>query len=202
MTTYEEDMVDVYYNLQDYFTITNIPFSAIEKRKGGKGRGEIDVLAIKVKNNKVIDCVHAEVSVSLTTNFPDLTRTQPAADESNRLIKKFFSNDSEHKIREIIGNTSFKRVLISSDFDKKSLTRLKNRIPDFGGEILNLKMSSEGSIITRIKHDKKTIDLEIIPFKKVLRDIKELFKIKNLQNKNFQDERYRGIHYLIEGSLK
>ena len=51
MTTYEEDIIDIYYNLMGYFTIKNIPFSAVEKRAGGKGRGEIDVLAIKIKNN-------------------------------------------------------------------------------------------------------------------------------------------------------
>ena len=46
MTTYEEDLVDVYYNLNNYFTIRNIPFSSIGKNKGGKGRGEIDILAV------------------------------------------------------------------------------------------------------------------------------------------------------------
>ena len=55
MTTFEEDVVDVYYNLNRYFTIKNIPFASIEKKRGGKGRGEIDLIAIKAEENKIID---------------------------------------------------------------------------------------------------------------------------------------------------
>ena len=51
MTTFEEDVVEIYYNLNDFFTIKNIPFSAVETRKGGAGRGEIDILA--KKGNKI-----------------------------------------------------------------------------------------------------------------------------------------------------
>ena len=35
MSTFEEDLVDVYYNLNNYFTIRNIPFSSVNKNKGG-----------------------------------------------------------------------------------------------------------------------------------------------------------------------
>ena len=139
MTTYEEEIVDIFYNLQGYFTILNIPFSASEKRKGGKGRGEIDVLAIKISEGKVVDAVHSEVSVSLTAKFPFTAKTHPNQDESFRLIKKFFNNDSETKIKEYIGETQFRRIVISSDFDKNSVERLKKRIPGFSGTLLNFK---------------------------------------------------------------
>ncbi len=57
MTTYEEDVVDIYYNLKNFFTMKNIAFSAIEKRKGGKGRGEMDLLAIKVNKGRFDEAI-------------------------------------------------------------------------------------------------------------------------------------------------
>lgn len=196
MTTYEEDIVDIYYNLLDYFTIKNIPFSQVEKKAGGKGRGEIDLLAIKIKDNKVIDAIHIEVSVSITSKFPFTSRTQPKIDESGKIIKKFFSNDSESKIKEIIGNTPFRRIVISSEFDNKSLNRIKERIPDFSGKVISIQRDDIG-IKTKIEYNNKVLDIEIIPFKQMLNELKKLFKNKGMGKKNFQDPRYRGIQHSL-----
>lgn len=199
MTTYEEDIVDICYNLKGYFTIMNIPFSAVEKRDGGKGRGEIDVLAIRIHDNQVKEAIHIEVSVSVSSKFPSKSKTQPKTDETGKLIKKFFTNDSGHKIREIIGDTEYKRVLISSEFDSKSLDRIKERMPDFGGEILRIS-DKDGRINLRLKYKDKSLDIEIIPFSQVLSETKELFIKKGLAKANFQDGRYRAIQYLINTS--
>ena len=201
MTTYEEDILDIYYNLDGYFTIKNIPFSAIEKRAGGKGRGEIDVLAIKTKDGKVIDAVHIEVGVSLTSPFPFLSRSKPDIDESAKILKKFFKNDAEHKIRNLIGNTEYRAVTVCGRFDKASVNRLKTRIPDFGGEVLDLK-EMENRIFLKIKYKERIKEVEIVPFYVILNGVKKLFKEQGLENKNFQDPRYRGIQYLINSSSK
>jgi len=201
MTTYEEDIVDIYYNLQNYFTMKNINFSAIEKRAGGKGRGEIDVLAVKTKDERVIDAVHVEVGVSITSSFPFTSKSNPGSDESRKLLKKFFWNDAEHKIKELIGNRKFRRVTISGNFDKNSVERLKQRIKDFDGEVVSIKKENE-KIYMRVKYKEKTIDIEIIPFSIILEEVKELFKKSGLEKKNFQDSRYRAIQYLINADKR
>ena len=113
MTTFEEDLVDVYYNLNDYFTMRNISFSSDGKQKGGKGREEIDILAVHVKDSKFMNCSHIEVSVSVTDKFPH-------PNSSETIIKKFFSNSSEKKIKEIIGNCDYSNIMITSDFGKNA----------------------------------------------------------------------------------
>jgi len=200
MTTYEEDIADIYYNLQGYFTVMNIPFRPKEKREGGKGRGEIDLLAIKINDNKVLDAVHVEVGVSLTSAFPFVSKSRPKIDECNKIISKFFSNDSEYKIKELIGNTDFRRVMITSSFAKNCLDKLKKRIPDFGGKILEISKEESDKINLKIEHNGKILKLEIVAFPRILKETKRLFKEKGLEKKNFQDTRYRAIHYMIENN--
>jgi len=196
MTTYEEDIVDIYYNLQDFFTMKNIPFPAIEKRAGGKGRGEIDVLAIKIKDEEVRDVVHVEVGVSLTSKFPFSSPLRPNSDESYKLLKKFLLNDSGHMIEKLIGETKFRRVFVSSDFDEKFSEKLRQNIPKFKGEVIGINQENE-RVFLKLKYEEKVADIEIIPFSVILEGVKNLFKIKGLEKKNFQDPRYRAIHYLI-----
>jgi hypothetical protein len=89
MATFEEQIVKSYYNLKNYFTLENIPFSAAEKRKGGKGRGEIDLIAIKIgrNNGKVEEAIHFEVSASIKSKFPFKSEKQ-SYDEVHKLLKK------------------------------------------------------------------------------------------------------------------
>ncbi|HLD07258.1 MAG TPA: hypothetical protein VJC16_07065, partial [Candidatus Nanoarchaeia archaeon] len=131
MTTFEEDVVEIYYNLNDFFTIKNIPFSAVETRKGGAGRGEIDILAIHVKDKNFKNCSHIEASFSMTDGFPHVN-------SGKTIIRKFFSNDSEAKIKEIVGNTPYSCIMITSDFKRDTKERLKNKIIKGGGKVLNL----------------------------------------------------------------
>lgn len=196
MTTYEEDIVDVYYNLQGYFTMKNVPFSAIEKRNGGKGRGEIDIIAVKVENENIKDVVHAEVSVSVTSQYPFVSNTQPQIDESGKILKKFFRNDSEHQLRKIFGHCKFRRVIVSSKFSNNVIDKLKERISYFGGKVEAIK-EENGEIFITINDSNKTIEIEILPFDKLMNKLKELFKAQKLEKKNFQDPRYRALQYLV-----
>jgi len=198
MSTYEEDIADMYYNLNDYFTIMNIPFSAIEKRIGGLGSGEIDVLAVKVKNNKFLDAVHAEVSVSISEKFPFRSdKGNKGADDCYKILKKFFLSDGEYKIKEILGKTKYKRVAITSTFKKDCLEKIKERMPYWGAKVIN-HSQAKGKIKLKINYKSKTLDIELIPFEILLQETMRLFKSKGLIGKNFQDKRYRAINYLRE----
>ncbi len=196
MTTFEEEIVDVYYNLNGYFTMKNIPFSTIEKRKGGKGRGEIDILAIKIKDDKVIDCIHIEVSVSITSLFPFTTKGNSVSDESGKIIKKFFSNDSDEKIKELIGNTPCQYYYFCSDFHKNVREKLKARIPYFGGEILDLVYNKK-MILLKVKYKDKIKLIQIWPFTTTFFNLLKLFQQKGLILKHFQDSRLRSIQHFL-----
>ena len=76
MATFEEDVVKAYYNLNNYFTIENVPFHAKEKRTGGKGRGEIDLIAIKINkdNGRLEEAIHVEVTSSIDAKFPFISK--------------------------------------------------------------------------------------------------------------------------------
>lgn len=194
MTTFEEDLMEVYYNLKGYFTIKNIPFSPIKKRAGGKGRGEIDLLAVKINTNKMIDAVHIEVGVSVTSSFPFKSNTRPNLDESGKLIKKFLTNDSEHKIREYLGNSRYRCQFISSKFSSKIEERLKERLTHFGAKVIMIKRS-DNKILVRINKSGKGRDIEIIPFQEILKEMASMFKDEKLKDKNFQDSRLRAIQH-------
>jgi hypothetical protein len=197
MTTYEEDIVDLWYNLQGYFTILNISFSAVKKRKGGKGRGEIDLLAIKVDDGKISNAVHIEVSVSVTTKFPEKSATNSGSDESGKIVKKFLSNDSRHKIKEFIGKIPYKRIFISSDFSKDVCDKLKQNIPRFGAKVISIK-ENNGQVNMTINYNNKKTDIEIIPFRHIFDETKKLIIQNGLINKNFQDTRYRALQAFIK----
>jgi hypothetical protein len=71
MPKFEEEAVNCWYALRGYLTARNIVYTSPAKRPGGKGRGEIDLLALKVDaEGKPEDRVRVEVSVSITEGFP------------------------------------------------------------------------------------------------------------------------------------
>lgn len=195
MTTFEEDLVDIYYNLLDYFTIKNIEFSSQEKRKGGKGRGEIDILAVQVKNSKG-HCLWIEVSVSITTHFPFSSDTNKNLDESGKLLRKFFSESADKRIKEIIGDTPYHCILICSDLRPNFKKNLKERIPDFGGEIISL-VDDKRVVLLEVKYKGKTKLIEIRTFTSIFFKLMKLFQEKGLLQKNFQDTRLRAIQHFL-----
>jgi len=199
MTTFEEDTVECYYNLKDYFTIKNIPFSATQKRPGGRGRGEIDLLAVEVGNGgRVNDAVHVEVNVSVSSSFPFVSKKKDV-DEVWKLLKKFFISDADAKISKLLKGLEWRCQLISSDFDSKSRERLEKRLKELGAEVrFSSKDISQGLMKTRIQFNNKVKEIEIIPFSEILTRLKDIFKRKKLMKKSFQDSRLRAIQHLIK----
>lgn len=160
MTTFEEDLVDVYYNLNNYFTIKNIPFSSPKKQKGGKGRGEIDLLAVLIKDGKFMNCTHIEVSVSVTTQFP-------YSDTPDYMIKKFFSSGAEKKIVDTVGNVEYSSILITSDFRKNAKELLRKGLSEKGVEIISIASTGTtnyNTLILDIKYNDKIKQILIQTF--------------------------------------
>ncbi|MFC1505457.1 hypothetical protein ACFLQ6_00135 [Thermoproteota archaeon] len=198
MTTFEEELVDAYYNLKGYFTARNLSYSASKKRRGGKGRGEIDLLAVKVNNRIVEDAIHVEVGVSIKSAFPFINRSKKNVDEPSKLIKKFFISDSPYLVRQYIGKTPYRLQQISSRFDGKSAQKLHERLKELGGK--NIRIIQNGDVINlKMRYEGKEKFIEIVTFQKILEDLIEIFTKKDLLKKHFQDNRLRGIQYLVKG---
>jgi len=101
------------------------------------GRGEIDVLAVLIKDGKFVNCSHIEVSVSVTGKFP-------YNDTSDYIIKKFFSSGAEKKITEFIGNVNYFSIFITSDFRKNTKELLRKILLEKGG-VEVISMASTGT---------------------------------------------------------
>ena len=90
MARFEEEVVERWYALQGCLTAKNVGYPSPARRPGGKGRGEINLLAVRLgKGGKVEDRVLVEVSVSVTTDFPFISRSKPEYDDARRILKKF-----------------------------------------------------------------------------------------------------------------
>lgn len=194
MTTFEEDLVDVYYNLNNYFTMRNIPFASVNKNKGGKGRGEIDILAILIQEGKFVNCSHIEVSVNVTTKFPYNYTPE-------YIIKKFFSGGAEKKITEIIGNVDYFSILVTSDFSKKAKDLLRKRLSEKEG-VKVVSMASTGAtnyntIILKMKYQDKIKKVLIQTFTHIFFQLLKKFQEKGYIYKNFQDSRLRSIQHQL-----
>ena len=194
MTTFEEDLVDVYYNLNNYFTIRNIPFSSIEKNKGGKGRGEIDILAVLIKNGRFMNCSHIEVSVSVTSKFP-------YNDTPEYMIKKFFSGGAEKEITDIIGNVNYFSVFITSDFRKNAKELLcQILLEKVGVEVVSIASTGAtnyNTIILEMKYQGKIKKILIQTFTHIFFQLLKKFQEKEYIYKNFQDSRLRSIQHQL-----
>jgi len=177
MITFEEQIVKSYYNLKNYFTIENIPFSARKKSKGGKGRGEIDLIAVKLdKNSGIIkDIIHIEITASIVEKFPFVSKYK-GSDEIYKLLKKFFINNSDEKLKEFyLGKWRYQ--FVTSRFRKNIEILLRKRLKYWGAKITYLK-EINGELFTRIEYDSKCKEIEITPFTKILGEFKEKMKDK------------------------
>ncbi|MEK6983531.1 MAG: hypothetical protein AABX33_03075 [Nanoarchaeota archaeon] len=194
MTTFEEDLVDVYYNINNYFTMRNIPFGSVNKNKGGKGRGEIDVLAILIKDGKFVNCSHIEVSVSVTSKFP-------YNDTPDYIIKKFFSGGAEKNITGIIGNVNYFSILITSDFSKNAKDLLRKILSEKEGvEVLSIASTGAtnyNTIILEMKYQGKIKKILIQTFTHIFFQLLKKFQEKGYIYKNFQDSRLRSIQHQL-----
>lgn len=208
MTRFEEDVVECYYNLKEYLTIKNIQFPAVKKRPGGKGRGEIDLLAVKVGNRgRARDAVWVEIGVSVSSRFPFISRTRPeSVDEVRKLLKKFFESDAEHKIKKLFKDLKYDCRVVSSDFSSKAKDNLVNRLAELGARVVSVSENRDTiNIKIRFRNlDKKNIerDIEIVPFSEILRRLGAIFDKEGLMTRDFQDPRLRAIQYLVRASSK
>jgi len=175
MATFEEDVVKAYYNLNNYFTIENVPFHAKEKRTGGKGRGEIDLIAIKINkdNGRLEEAIHVEVTASIDAKFPFISK-KGGADEVYKLLRKFFKSDADSKLAEYYSG-KYKYQFITSPFAKDVSDKLKKRLKDFKAKIIDYKMNGEAILIT-IKYNGKIKQIEIIPFTVILKRFIDLMQ--------------------------
>jgi hypothetical protein len=182
MATYEEELVKAYYNLENYFTIENIPFKSKEKKKGGKGRGEIDLLGIKIDKDsgRVEDAICVEVSTSITDKFPFQKDVNTCG--VNKILKKFFESDIDEKLKDYYSPDKFNFIFVTSSFKKNVYEeleeRLKSKVEEF--EILNKEeRSSElDPISVRIKHNGKNKIVNIIPITWFIEELKKIMKEK------------------------
>jgi len=166
VTAFEEKVVKSYYNLKGYFTIENLIFPAKEKRKGGKGRGEIDLVAVKIdENGKVIDAVHVEVTASIDAKFPFLSKKKHA-DEINKLLKKFFISDADDKLKELY-NGKYEYQFVTSVFRDDVEKILREELTRRGANVIHIKKEN-GSILIKLQYQGKTKEIKITPFAEIL----------------------------------
>ena len=177
MATFEEEVVKFYYNQRNYFTIENIAFPAAEKRKGGKGRGEIDLVAIKIDRNsgKVVEAVCIEVSASVTEHFPFISE-QENADDVKKIIRKFFESDVDEKLKELYSG-DYKFKFITSEFrkDENLENLLSDKLKQLGANVIEIRRETP-SILVKIEYKGKIKEIEITPFTHILNQLIELNK--------------------------
>jgi len=200
MPKLEEDVVEAYFKLNNYLTSKNITFPAIRKRKGGKGRGEIDILAIKIKGARVKEAIRAEVSAGMAGTFPFRAKGEyKHADAINKMLKKFFKGDADYKIKDFFGKRKYKSLMITNKFNKNTEENLKKSL---GRKLIGKIKIKNGRLIFKIKY-KKVKEIEVIPFDHILNEIENTFKRdKKMITMNFQDQTLHWLQYLFKERQK
>jgi hypothetical protein len=182
MATFEEELVKAYYNLEKYFTIENIPFKPKEKKKGGKGKGEIDLLGIKIDKDsgRVEDAICVEVSTSLVDHFPFSKGDEKSG--TGKILERFFEKDIDEKLKDYCPPEKFNFIFVTSPFKKNVYEelekRLKPKVEEF--EILNREERALelDPISVRIKHNGKKKRVKIIPITWFIKELKNKMKKK------------------------
>ena len=202
MPTFEEDIVEAYYNIQGYFSIKNIQFSAVKKRPGGKGRGEIDLLAIKPdKKGMIQDAIHIEVGVGVCS-FPFIDKSNPGTDGVGRLLKKFFLNDSDEKIEEYLGKFKCRSVCITGNFRKKSIKKIEKRLSELKVDNFKLTQKDLEKIDVEIEHVSKHKLIELVTFTYIINDLAKILRERDLLTKDFQNQSLAAMQHFVKSREK
>ncbi|MET1124580.1 MAG: hypothetical protein ABWW66_04875 [Archaeoglobaceae archaeon] len=208
MTTFEEEVLERYFNLKGYFTIKNIVYSSPARRRGGKGRGEIDLVAVKLENGRVKEAKRVEVGVSISGCFPFIDKSGKA-DEIRRMIKKFFSKGAEKKLQEL-GIVECENWFITSKFCHNVIEKIEGRLNEFNlsnelrVKLLDIKMEN-GSVIVKIEYQPEDSEIEIdgvrtikiMEFEKILDELRDILKKGGLSKKYFPDIIMRAIQHMF-----
>jgi molybdopterin converting factor small subunit len=210
MVRFEEEVVERWYNLRGYLTAKYVGYSSPAKKKGGKGRGEIDLLACKIgEEGKVSDCVRVEVGVSVIGNFPWVGRKRISSDDTGRLLKKFFSKGADLKVKEYFGTLRYRNQMISSEFANDAKDVLKGRLEELGAKVVKIEQK-ESKIVAKIAYKPQDEDIElrdereieIIPFSMVMKDLKKIFQDQDLMHRDFSDVVMRSIQHMVKSESK
>lgn len=180
----------------------NIVYRSPVKRRGGKGRGEIDLLAVKVKGGSIKDRVRCEVSVSVTSPFPFVSK-QPNIDEVGRLVKKFFSKGAELEAAKYLGGGEHRLVLVTSKFRRQVERLLRENLPRFNANLLGVRQSPLG-LEVEIEHvpldpsieAEGVRKIELSEFPTVLRELIKIFMHNRLMERDFADPIMRTIQWM------
>ena len=214
MARFEEEVVERWYLIRGYLTARNVGYEPLVKRPGGRGRGEIDILALKLGGGGVEDRVRCEVSVSVTSTFPFISKTRREVDEVYRLVKKFFSKGAHSKAVEYLGSEEYERQLVSSELAKNYEELLRNNLPRFGSNLIGVTPKfSEGKVESvKVVIEHRPIDseiemggvmeIEVIPFQTVVGELRGEFERRGLTKRDFADPTMRSIQYLTKYSQR
>ncbi|GEM_PF-2760147 len=202
---FEEEVVERWYIVRGYLTAKNIGFSSPVRMPGGKGRGEIDLLAVRCGKNGIEDRVRCEVSVSVTSDFPFISKTEESVDDVYKLVKKFFSKGADLKAREYLGSSEYRCQLITSKFKRNCIELFEENLLRFNAKLVDSEFSEEKA---KIKVEYNPSDpnskielsgmreIELIPFPTVLKELREKFEERGLMKKDFSDIIMRSLQYL------
>jgi hypothetical protein len=196
---FEEEVVERWYALRGYLTARNISYQSPTKRPGGKGRGEIDLLAVKLEDNSVKERVRCEISVSVASTFPFISK-KPSVDEIGRLVKKFFSKGAELKATEYLGTNNYKCVFVTSRLGQNVEELLNENLPRFNATLVGRNETKLG-LELEIEHNPPDPEIEVrgkkrielIAFPTILRSLKDDFKVKGLMKRDFADPTMRAL---------
>jgi hypothetical protein len=200
---FEEEVVERWYILKGYLTTRNILYQSPVKRPGGKGRSEIDLLAVKLEDNSIKERVHCEISVSITSPFPFISKKRLGVDEVRRLVKRFFSKGAELKVIEYLGTDNYKRVLVTSRFADNIKELLEGNLPRFNATLVSMNETTLGYEV-EIEHSpsdpevevKGKRKIELVEFPTILKELKDDFKEMGLMKKDFADPIMRALQWL------
>jgi hypothetical protein len=201
---FEEEVVERWYILNGYLTARNIPYQSPAKRPGGRGRGEIDLIAVKLEDNSIKERVRCEISVSVVSTFPFIS-DKPSVDEVGRLVKKFFSKGAELKAIEYLGANDYKCVFVTSKFSENIRELLKENLPRFNATLPGLNKTKLG-LELEIEHSPPDPEIEVggrkrielITFPTILSSLKDDFKAKGLMKKDFTDPIMRALQWIAQ----
>ena len=108
-------------------------------------------------------------------------------------------SDADEKIKEYFKSSKWRSQLISSDFDsEKAFSKLSRRLKELGAEH-EIITSEADKIEVRIRFNDKEKQMEIIPFSKILSELKEIFQE---QKRRVQDQIFGSPNRMYKMSCK